>query len=71
MALPYEYRKAFSLPELMQASQRAPVICFVKARNDDDYHALIVDRITDEAVYIRDPLPWDMALLIASSFLYF
>ena len=57
MPLPYVYRKELSLAEFARAVRRAPVISFIKAENDDDYHAVLVDRITDEAVYLRDPLP--------------
>ena len=57
MPLRYVYREKLSLTELLRAVQRAPAVSFIKAENDDDYHAVLVDRITDEAVYLRDPLP--------------
>lgn len=54
----YVYRPALTLDELQTATAQRPALVTVKHRFDAvDSHALVIDRITAQAVFIRDPLP--------------
>lgn len=54
----YVYHYDLSLAELRAAVAKGPAIVAVKhLPDDDDAHALVIDRIAREYVYVRDPLP--------------
>ncbi|MEK7830668.1 MAG: hypothetical protein AAB401_06245 [Acidobacteriota bacterium] len=54
----YVYRSRLALVELQTATEQRPALVTVKHRFDDvDTHALLVDRITSQSVFLRDPLP--------------
>jgi ABC-type bacteriocin/lantibiotic exporter with double-glycine peptidase domain len=54
----YVYDPALSLAELQASTAKGPAIVAVKRRPGDvDAHALVIDRIVEQSVSIRDPLP--------------
>ncbi len=54
----YVYNAALLFPELGTALMKGPAIVAVKHHPDDvDVHAVVIDRIAEEFVSLRDPLP--------------
>lgn len=58
-ALPrkYEWRNNLSFEDLVQGTERARAVVSVKRKGEDFGHALVIDRIINEEVRLRDPLP--------------
>jgi hypothetical protein len=57
MPITYHYRKDLTIDDLRESVESFPAIAMVRAKGDDDFHALIVEGVTDTSVNIRDPLP--------------
>ncbi len=55
--LRYVYRKNLTIDDLQAAVEFFPAVALVSNREAGEYHAVIVDGVNDESVWIRDPLP--------------
>jgi ABC-type bacteriocin/lantibiotic exporter with double-glycine peptidase domain len=53
----YELRNLETVAELREKVTRNPAIVVVKVNEGGDFHTVIVDKISDEFLSIRDPLP--------------
>lgn len=53
----YVYRRDFTLEKLRNQAAAHSVIAVIKAKSEDDLHAVIVDAVLADAAAIRDPLP--------------
>lgn len=58
-ALPrrYEWRNDLTFEDLKRAAEKARAVVSVKRKGDDFGHALVIDRIINNEVRLRDPLP--------------
>ncbi len=53
----YELRKLETVAELREKANQNPAVVVVKASEDGDFHTVIADKISEEFLFIRDPLP--------------
>jgi hypothetical protein len=53
----YGYRRDLTLDDLQESVEHFPAIALVSVKGSEDFHALIVERVDDRFVQIRDPLP--------------
>ena len=51
------YRRDLQFTELQRATEQGAAIAYLAKLDEETGHAVIVETITDEWVFIRDPLP--------------
>ena len=53
----FVYRNDLTLDDLRDVVRSSPAMAFVKRASDRAGHALLVDAISEDQVFLRDPLP--------------
>lgn len=57
LAMDFRYEATLTVDDLRQALQQGTAIAIVRKTPLDDAHALLLDKLVVDEVFIRDPLP--------------
>ena len=57
LTITYQYRNDLTIDDLRLALQRGPAVAFVARPREKAGHALLIEKITERRVCLRDPLP--------------